>query len=151
MTEQEIASLGPAFASYLGRFRICFGQKRTAAHFDTYCRGLLSDLPRKSVEPIALEAGTAVRTLRGTAPIETLRVGDQVLTMNLKSGALGFHPVVVVHHNPPSKTFRITLAGETIVSSPFHRELYGPWRTQTHGDWIKADMDVYRRALRGSG
>src|SRR5512145_2423738 len=64
MTEQEIADLGPAFAGYLGRFRHCFGQKRTAAHFDTYCRGLLSDLPRKSVEPIALEAGTAVRTLQ---------------------------------------------------------------------------------------
>jgi SRSO17 transposase len=64
MTEQEIANLGPAFASYLGRFRTCFGQKRTAAHFDSYCRGLLSDLPRKSVEPMALEAGTAVRTLQ---------------------------------------------------------------------------------------
>src|ERR1700694_466497 len=64
MTEQEIAGLGPAFAAYLGRYRDCFLQKRTAAHFDTYCRGLLSDLPRKSVEPIALEAGTAVRTLQ---------------------------------------------------------------------------------------
>src|SRR5262245_15145072 len=64
MTEQEIAGLGPAFATYLGRYRPCFLQRRTAAHFDTYCRGLLSDLPRKSVEPIALEAGTAVRTLQ---------------------------------------------------------------------------------------
>src|SRR5262249_49552168 len=64
MTEQEIAGFGPAFANYLGRFRACLGQKRTASHFDTYCRGLLSDLPRKSVEPIALEAGTAVRTLQ---------------------------------------------------------------------------------------
>lgn len=64
MTEQEIAELGPAFASYLGRYRSCFRQKRTAGHFDTYCRGLLTDLPRKSVEPIALEAGTAVRTLQ---------------------------------------------------------------------------------------
>lgn len=64
MTEQEIAGLGPAFANYLGRYRSCFLQKRTAVHFDTYCRGLLSDLPRKSVEPIALEAGTAVRTLQ---------------------------------------------------------------------------------------
>ena len=64
MTEQEIASLGPAFAAYLRRYRGCFRQKRTAAHFDTYCRGLLSDLPRKSVEPIALQAGTAVRTLQ---------------------------------------------------------------------------------------
>jgi len=64
MTEQEIAGLGPAFAAYLGRFRDCFLQKRTATHFDNYCRGLLSDLPRKTVEPIALEAGTAVRTLQ---------------------------------------------------------------------------------------
>lgn len=64
MTEQEVADLGPAFAGYLNRYRSCFLQKRTAGHFGTYCRGLLSDLPRKSVEPIALEAGTAVRTLQ---------------------------------------------------------------------------------------
>lgn len=64
MTEQEIIGLAPAFAGYLGRYRGCFLQKRTRSHFDTYCRGLLSDLPRKSVEPIALEAGTAVRTLQ---------------------------------------------------------------------------------------
>src|SRR4051812_2517142 len=64
MTEQEVTDLGPAFASYLRRFRGCLGQDRVARHFDTYCRGLLSDLPRKSVEPIALAAGTAVRTLQ---------------------------------------------------------------------------------------
>ena len=64
MTEQEITGLGPAFTTYLKRFRDSFGQDRTAKHFDTYCRGLLSDLPRKSVEPIALAAGTAVRTLQ---------------------------------------------------------------------------------------
>src|SRR6476646_7435252 len=64
MTEREIADLGPAFAAYLRRFRGCFGQDRTAGHFDTCCRGLLSDLPRKSVEPVALAAGTAVRTLQ---------------------------------------------------------------------------------------
>ena len=64
MTDHEIAGLGPAFAGYLGRYRDCFLQKRTATHFDNYCRGLLSDLPRKSVEPIALACGTAVRTLQ---------------------------------------------------------------------------------------
>jgi SRSO17 transposase len=64
MTEQDIAALGPAFAAYLRRFRSHFGQDRTASHFGTYCRGLISDLPRKSVEPIALAAGTAVRTLQ---------------------------------------------------------------------------------------
>lgn len=64
MTDRDIADLGPAFARYLGGYRDCFRQKRTAGHFDTYCRGLLSDLPRKTVEPIALACGTAVRTLQ---------------------------------------------------------------------------------------
>src|SRR5262249_36928619 len=64
MTDQAIAQLGPAFPAFWRRFRPCFLQSRTAAHFDSYCRGLLSDLPRKSVEPIALACGTAVRTLQ---------------------------------------------------------------------------------------
>jgi SRSO17 transposase len=64
MTDEQIAALGPAFAAELRRYRDCFGQDRTARHFDTSCRGLLSDLPRKSVEPIALASGTAVRTLQ---------------------------------------------------------------------------------------
>jgi SRSO17 transposase len=64
MTDQDISRLGPAFSSYLGRYRDCFLQDRTAGHFDDYCRGLLSDLPRKTIEPIALVSGTAVRTLQ---------------------------------------------------------------------------------------
>lgn len=64
MTDEQIARIGPTFSTYLGRYRSCFYQDRTAEHFDNYCRGLLSDLPRKSVEPIALKSGTAVRTLQ---------------------------------------------------------------------------------------
>lgn len=33
------------------------------------------------------------------------------------------------------------------LTSRYHRELYPPWRCQTHGDWVKADMDVYRARL----
>ena len=33
------------------------------------------------------------------------------------------------------------------LSSPLHKELYAPWRCQTHGDWRRADMDVYRAKL----
>lgn len=32
-------------------------------------------------------------------------------------------------------------------TSRYHRESYGPWRCQTHGDWTRADMDVYRTRL----
>ena len=34
------------------------------------------------------------------------------------------------------------------LTSPFHKELYAPWRTQTHGDWQRSDMNVYRARLR---
>lgn len=33
------------------------------------------------------------------------------------------------------------------LTSPYHKELYAPWRCQTHGDWRRADMDVYRAKL----
>jgi SRSO17 transposase len=64
MTPEQVVALGPAFGEYLAAFRPCFLTKPTFTHFQTYCRGLISDLPRKSVEPIALEGGSAVRTLQ---------------------------------------------------------------------------------------
>lgn len=64
MTAEQIASLGPALGTFLAGFRACFVTRNTFAHLGTYCRGLLSDLPRKSVEPIALAGGCAVRTLQ---------------------------------------------------------------------------------------
>jgi beta-N-acetylhexosaminidase len=33
------------------------------------------------------------------------------------------------------------------LTSPLHRERYAPWRCQTHADWRRADMDVYRARL----
>lgn len=71
--------------------------------------------------PSCFGAGTLVSTLSGLKPIEGLRVGDRVLAQDLATGTLSYRPLVFVHHNPPSPTFLIKLAGETIVSSPFHR------------------------------
>jgi N-acetylmuramoyl-L-alanine amidase len=33
------------------------------------------------------------------------------------------------------------------LTSPLHKELYAPWRCQTHGDWQHADMVSYRTRL----
>ena len=33
------------------------------------------------------------------------------------------------------------------LTSPYHRELYAPWRCQTHADWSRPDMDRYRTML----
>jgi hypothetical protein len=34
-----------------------------------------------------------------------------------------------------------------ITSAAYHKELYAPWKCQTHGDWNRADMDIYRAKL----
>jgi SRSO17 transposase len=64
MTENQIRGLGPALDRFLRQFLFCFGFTQTFEHLRTYCRGLLSDLPRKSVEPIAVASGTPPRTLQ---------------------------------------------------------------------------------------
>jgi beta-N-acetylhexosaminidase len=33
------------------------------------------------------------------------------------------------------------------LTSPYHHELYAPWRCQTHADWSQADMNRYRALL----
>src|SRR5205085_6568386 len=62
MTPEQLQEVGPAFADYLQQFLLCCDYTQTFDLLGVYCRGLLSDLPRKSAEPIALASGTAVRT-----------------------------------------------------------------------------------------
>ena len=64
MTPDQMIALGAAFAAFLRIFENCIVYQPTVEHLHSYCRGLLSDLPRKSIEPIALACGTAVRTLQ---------------------------------------------------------------------------------------
>jgi len=37
------------------------------------------------------------------------------------------------------------------LTSPYHHELYAPWRCQTHSDWTTPDMDRYRALLAALG
>src|SRR5437868_7192810 len=64
MTEEQLDGLGPALDDFLQPYLFCCGYTQTFAHLHTYCKGLLSDLDRKSVEPIALASGCAIRTLQ---------------------------------------------------------------------------------------
>src|SRR3954471_6403934 len=64
MDTDQIRRLEPKLAQFLGHFDNCFDRKDTRSHLGVYVRGQLSDLPQKSVEPIALEADVAPRTLQ---------------------------------------------------------------------------------------
>jgi SRSO17 transposase len=64
MDADQIRGLRPMLARFLKRFDDCFARKDTRAHLSIYVEGQLSDLERKSVEPIALTASVPVRTLQ---------------------------------------------------------------------------------------
>jgi SRSO17 transposase len=64
MTEEQLDALGPALDDYLRPYLFCCGYTQSFAHLHAYCKGLLSDLKRKTVEPIARASGCAVRTLQ---------------------------------------------------------------------------------------
>jgi|SRR6185437_3245964 len=64
MTDEELDGLGTALDDFLRPYLYCCGYMQTFGHLHTYCRGLLSDLKRKTCEPIALASGCAVRTLQ---------------------------------------------------------------------------------------
>lgn len=64
MDVQQIRKLRPRLRQFLKRFDDCFPRKDTRAHLPVYVSGQLSDIPEKSVEPIAINAGVPVRTLQ---------------------------------------------------------------------------------------
>ena len=64
MDAKTVMRVRPGLTRFLRQFDDCFGRVTTRRHLDTYIEGQLSDLERKSVEPIADAAGTAPRTLQ---------------------------------------------------------------------------------------
>jgi len=64
MDAQTILRIKPELTSYLRQFDDCFGRSQTRGHLLTYVQGQLSDLPRKSVEPMADAADVPPRTLQ---------------------------------------------------------------------------------------
>ena len=64
MTVDQILGLGPELARFLDAFADCFRRSEPRQKLATYVRGQLGELPRKSVEPMALAAGMKPRTLQ---------------------------------------------------------------------------------------
>ncbi|OYV95809.1 MAG: transposase [Planctomycetia bacterium 21-64-5] len=64
MTLKQIGELGKQLAMFLALFADCFRRREGRDLLRVYVRGLLSDMPRKTVEAIALAQGQAPRTLQ---------------------------------------------------------------------------------------
>ena len=64
MDAKQIRKLRPMLAKYLGEFDDCFSRSEPARNLRVYVKGQLSDLARKSIEPMADRAGVPPRTLQ---------------------------------------------------------------------------------------
>jgi len=64
MDAVSLPSLVPESNRFLARFDDCFCDRRSRDHLPVDLRAQLSDLDRKSVEPMALSAGQVPRTLQ---------------------------------------------------------------------------------------
>jgi SRSO17 transposase len=109
MTEEQIKALGPALADFLKQYLFCCGYTQTFGHLGVYCRGLLSDLERKTCEPIALAAGVPVRTLQ-----EFLR--DHDWDEDGARDLLGQHVAVTLADLPDDGTGTIGILDETATA-----------------------------------
>jgi SRSO17 transposase len=64
MDAKTILEIKPALTTFLREFDGCFCQARTRSYLGVYVAGQLSDLDRKSVEPMADAAGVPPRSLQ---------------------------------------------------------------------------------------
>lgn len=64
LSSGEMTALRGELDAFLNHFDGCFKSTPTRSHLRTYVGGQVSNLERKSVEPIALAAGVAPRTLQ---------------------------------------------------------------------------------------
>jgi hypothetical protein len=73
------------------------------------------------VHSACFAAGTIVQTIDGPQAIESIRVGDRVLSQGTTTGQLAFQPVIATHRTPSNPTLRIAVGDETVVATGIHR------------------------------
>lgn len=100
-------------------------QSSTTQDKPTFATLIQSDaplyVPPQPPHGACFAAGTPVRTIEGPRSIESIKVGDQVLSQNTRTGRLSFTPILAVFHNSPASTLKVKVGEETIVATGIHR------------------------------
>jgi tetratricopeptide (TPR) repeat protein len=79
------------------------------------------DAPVWSASSSCFAEGTIVHAAGGPKAIETITIGDRVLSQNPVTGALSYQPVMAVRLTKSASTVRVAVGGDTIVSTGIHR------------------------------
>jgi len=81
MNIEQIKGIGKELNAFLSQFDDCFSRSGSRQNLRAYVKGQLSDLPRKSIEPIALAAKIRPRTLQcflSVLPWDHQRLRDKI-------------------------------------------------------------------------
>jgi SRSO17 transposase len=81
MDIKQIENMGRELSRFLAKFDDCFSRTESKQNLRTYIKGQLSNLPRKSIEPIALAAKVTPRTLQNflsAIPWDHKRIVDKL-------------------------------------------------------------------------
>ncbi len=78
--------------------------------------------------------------------IEHVGLSDREVLLNHKQLAASVELTLWLMHRFHMQLGNVIGHNESLAS-PFHRELASRLRCQTHGDWPRADMHIYRRRL----
>jgi N-acetyl-anhydromuramyl-L-alanine amidase AmpD len=78
--------------------------------------------------------------------IEHVGTSDASVLQNTKQMAASLRLTLWLMHRFGISLPNVIGHNESLTSR-YHRERYAPWRCQTHGDWVHADMQTYRARL----
>jgi SRSO17 transposase len=142
MTPEQVEELGPAFADYLQQYLFCCDYTQTFRLLEVSCRGLLSELPRKTCEPIALACGTAVRTLQ-----EFLK--DHAWSYRIARDTLQEHVAATLARLPGDELGTVGIVDETATAkkgtkTPGVQRQWGGERGKTENCVVSVHLGVAR-------
>lgn len=89
---------------------------------------------------LCFPAATPVRTRRGVVPIEKIKVGDEVLSRDRKSGKLEYEKVTGLIKPHSSKLLEVRISGERYALRPTPEHPFFVRMNAGGGSWVRASQ-----------
>ena len=83
ITPENVSQIADLLLGYLSGYRECFGREGQYKHALCYIKGLLSDLERKSIEPIALRYAEDEKEVRNMQNFSQHGAWDEEMMLNI--------------------------------------------------------------------
>lgn len=135
--EEELGEAAPAYWNHWVEYnsRAVLNRKPTRYGYDYAYSDVPSTVRIPGFVTVAvgscLPQGTLIQTAAGLRPIESIRIGDQVVSQNVTTGELTVKPVLLTTVRPPTETLLVTTASDRIESTLGHY-----WWIAGHG-WVR--------------